>query len=852
MLSCLLLSFTHSIHFSSYHRYRATTLLIDNLPAIKKISEEVIETIFTPRAIAKQLVLATALQVGAVTVKQVFQLVTLIFSNFSSRSRLIRQLQKQQETAKTQDEWMDLAERIDNIQGNDVWRSNPDCALYERDRISARIDEFVHLMRRRDIFDLMFTLRGGIGRNTFGLLHEGLFTKALAGSKVLVETYHNVVCAALDFVCDVPVPVNEDPIPTEARLAFFNETRHSYGRTALLLSGGAALGFYHVGVVKTLMENGLMPRLLGGSSAGSILCAMVATRTDEECVNDLFQVRGTNAPGHSGKLQLKFFRPIHGDLQTHDKTGDIAKVYHNTAGAFHDAKRTLQLLIPIGLRQFTSLLYDIVTGNRRSQDLFMHDTEYFRECLRTNVGDFTFQEAFDRTGRILNIVVTPQNSTDPPRLLNYLTAPHVLVWSAAVASSSLPGVFEANKLMVRDADGTERFESAAGVHFKDGSMEADLPMQQLSEMFNVNHFIISQANPHAVMFASFDVNTSVWTNPIVGMLSGILLFLKDQVRAWFSNVVELVGGRRLAPIFDTRRGMAKQFFTQEYEGRDCDVSLVPWIGHRGFISALLHCIYNPSEDEFREWVEAAQRQTWKYIPAIKSHIAEEMTLDRCVQRLRKRLVKESMQKRRVRQDSTTKKMGERVPSFFTSPSLVNLGGLGIGDQVNIQDQEDIIREEPNLRSASPVLSGPHVNPGWGGKGLHGCHSAASLTRTASAGSGLFFDEDADEANDGDQEPGELSMMERPTRTRSPSISGKAEPLRDSDYFKTTSMANFYYRKSGSHDNLRSKSHDHLMGDRDDKDNLEESKHERKRSSSAVALGQMTNADLLNMKADDIE
>lgn len=91
--------------------------------------------------------------------------------------------------------------------------------------------------------------------------------------------YHNVVCAALDFVCDVPVPIGEPPIPTDARLAFFNETRHSYGRTALLLSGGAALGFYHVGVVKTLMQNRLMPRVLGGSSAGSIVCAMVGTRT---------------------------------------------------------------------------------------------------------------------------------------------------------------------------------------------------------------------------------------------------------------------------------------------------------------------------------------------------------------------------------------------------------------------------------------------------------------------------------------------------------------------------------------------------------------------------------------------
>lgn len=79
---------------------------------------------------------------------------------------------------------------------------------------------------------------------------------------------------------------------------------------------------------------------------------------------------------------------------------------------------------------------------------------------------------------------TAKNASDPPRLLNYLTAPHVMVWSAAVASASLPGVFEANRLMVKDADGTERYESAVGQQFSDGSMEQDLPMQQLSEMFS--------------------------------------------------------------------------------------------------------------------------------------------------------------------------------------------------------------------------------------------------------------------------------------------------------------------------------------------------------------------------------
>jgi TAG lipase / steryl ester hydrolase / phospholipase A2 / LPA acyltransferase len=282
------------------------------------------------------------------TVDQFIYFIHAIFSNFSSRSRLIRHLRKQQQQAHSQDEWMDLAERIDSVQGNDAWRSDPDCPLYERKRISSRIDEYVHLMRRHDIFELMFTLRGGIHRNKFGLLHEGLFSKAMAGSKVLVETYHNVVCAALDFVCDAPVIPGEAPIPTEARLAFFNETRHSYGRTALLLSGGAALGFYHVGVVKCLMKNGLMPRVIGGASAGSILCAMVGTRTDEECMNDLLEAKGTIAPGHTGKLILNFFRPLGSSDKAKGTDSGIVTVLQNSAGGFRDAKRTWQVLIPIG------------------------------------------------------------------------------------------------------------------------------------------------------------------------------------------------------------------------------------------------------------------------------------------------------------------------------------------------------------------------------------------------------------------------------------------------------------------------------------------------------------------------
>ena len=657
-----------------------------------------------------------------VTVTQVHKVVQGLVSNFSSQHRLVRQLQQRQDAANTQDEWMDLAERIDHVQGNDGWRTDPNCPLYERERITARIDEYVHLMRRRDIFELMFVLRGSIGRNKFGLLHEGLFSKAMAGSKVLVETYHNVVCAALDFVCDAAVAPGDDPIPTDARLAFFNETRHGYGRTALLLSGGAALGFYHIGVVRALMTNRLLPRVLGGASAGSIVCAMLGTRTDEECMRDLFNVKGTDAPGHSGQLATSFFRPLEEDddkynrrvkrkrpiyksdaeeAAAYERLGTFGRVYHNTAGAFRDAKRTLQGLVPIPLRRVSALLYNVLAGNKRAQDIFLNDTEHFRNCMRKNCGNFTFQEAFDRTGRILNIVVTPQNASDPPRLLNYLTAPHVLVWSAAVASSSLPGVFEANRLVVKEADGWERYESGGDdQHFADGSLEQDLPMQQLSEMFNINHFIISQANPHAIMFGSYNQKRSVWKHGINAFMGALMTFLKDQVRSWLANLVECVGARRIAPLFETNRLIPTQFFTQEYEGRPSDISICPWSSHRGLLSALMHIIYNPSEAEFREWTAAAERETWKHIPAIKSHIAEEMTLDRCVQRLRRRLIQESWEKTQGGVETTG-----RVPSFFTSPSLTNLGGMNILDQSAV---EGLRVDGPSTRNAKESITSPSV------------------------------------------------------------------------------------------------------------------------------------------------
>jgi TAG lipase / steryl ester hydrolase / phospholipase A2 / LPA acyltransferase len=67
-------------------------------------------------------------------------------------------------------------------------------------------------------------------------------------------------------------------------------------------------------------------------------------------------------------------------------------------------------------------------------------------------------------------------------------------------------------------------------HYSDGSVENDLPMQQLSELFNVNHFIVSQVNPHSALFSTLSVEATVWSHPLYGMMVGVLRFLKAQCK----------------------------------------------------------------------------------------------------------------------------------------------------------------------------------------------------------------------------------------------------------------------------------------------------------------------------------
>ena len=113
--------------------------------------------------------------------------------------------------------------------------------------------------------------------------------------------------------------------------------------------------------------------------------------------------------------------------------------------------------------------------------------------IRLHCGDLTFKEVHDKFKWNLNITVTAEGNNQYARLLNYLTTPNVLVWSAVSASCSIPMVFEPTELMVKTLTGEiiPYRPTNRETRFIDGSIGGDLPMQRMSELFNVNTFIVS-------------------------------------------------------------------------------------------------------------------------------------------------------------------------------------------------------------------------------------------------------------------------------------------------------------------------------------------------------------------------
>ncbi|GMP97610.1 hypothetical protein CsSME_00045790 [Camellia sinensis var. sinensis] len=434
--------------------------------------------------------------------------------------------------------------------------------FYDEELVRNKLQELRHRRQDGSLRDIIFCMRADLVRNLGNMCNPELHKGRLQVPK-LIKEYIDEVSTQLRMVCDS----DSEELLLEEKLAFMHETRHAFGRTALLLSGGASLGAFHVGVVKTLVEHKLLPRIIAGSSVGSVMCSVVATRSWPE-------------------LQ-SFFEDSWHSLQFFDQMGGIFTVFKRvmTRGAVHEI-RQLQMM------------------------------------LRHLTNNLTFQEAYDMTGRILGITVCSPRKHEPPRCLNYLTSPHVVIWSAVSASCAFPGLFEAQELMAKDRSGEivpyhppfhldpDEASGSSARRWRDGSLEIDLPMMQLKELFNVNHFIVSQANPHIAP----------------------LLRMKEFVRAYGGNFAAKLA--HLAEMEVKHRcnqtlelgfplgGIAK-LFAQDWEG---DVTVVM----PATLAQYSKILQNPSHLDLQKAANQGRRCTWEKLSAIKANCGIELALDECV------------------------------------------------------------------------------------------------------------------------------------------------------------------------------------------------------------------------------
>jgi TAG lipase/steryl ester hydrolase/phospholipase A2/LPA acyltransferase len=352
-------------------------------------------------------------------------------------AKKLKKLQKQMDKSHSYEEWSEAAISHDELSGEKRWRQVDHTSLYDYGQIRLRLDRLRSLRSRHDYQGLMFTLNEGIHGNMAGMGRSSIYRRAQFGTKHLIEQYIDEIDDSLRFLAEL----DSEEISSEEKIDFFYRANVCFGRSALMLSGGGVLGFYHLGVVKTLLEQGLLPRVISGSSAGSLVAGVVGTHTDEELKH--------------------FYEPSNVHFEAEREAGVFSRM-------FFDANPQ----IDVG------------------------DLENIIARLMPNL---TFQEAYDLTGRQISITVAPAEPHQRSRLLNAITSPNVYVRSAVIASCAVPGVFPSVMLMAKNAHG-ESQPYLPTRKWVDGSIADDLPAKRLSRLYSTNHYIVSMVNPIATPF----------------------------------------------------------------------------------------------------------------------------------------------------------------------------------------------------------------------------------------------------------------------------------------------------------------------------------------------------------------
>nr|WHW29655.1 putative DUF3336 and Pat_TGL3-4-5_SDP1 domain-containing protein [uncultured bacterium] len=468
-----------------------------------------------------------------------------------------KRLEADMAEASTYDEWKAAAIAHDKKSGVTQWQKSDESKHFDYTSIRRRLRRLRRLRAKNDHAAVLFALNEGLHGNIDGMGSSALYGKSKFSTKKLIVDYVDEVVDALEMLASSEA----DDIPMDERLDFFRRAQHCYGSSALMMSGAGSLLFFHIGVVKALWLEGVLPSVLSGSSGGAVVGSLVGVHDDE-------------------------------DLEDMLKPENLAQEMQRDEGLF---------------RRFEAFRPEVAK------------TEDVQEALNRLIPDVTFQEAFQLTGRHLNISIAAAEKHQTSRLLNSITTPNVYVREAVMASAAVPGFYPPVALAAKNDEGLKQ-PYLPSRRWVDGSLSDDLPAKRLSRIYGVNHFIVSQINPHIFPFVT---DTKRKKDPITTVkLAGGRI-----AREWINASASLFE-RPLAWNSTVNRvtNVALSIINQDYFG---DINILPDKRIFNPLKLLAH----KSIEEIIELIELGEKGTWPKIEMIRIQTKISRTLDGILRQL---------------------------------------------------------------------------------------------------------------------------------------------------------------------------------------------------------------------------
>lgn len=491
--------------------------------------------------------------------------------------------------AENYQQWLGAAKTYDKKHGLDQWKRVDQTEIYDFILVGARLDKLRKMRADRNNEGLLFALNEGIHGNLGGMGNEALYTKAKSGTKQLVEDYIVEISDALEYIASPAV----NDIAFEDKLEFFHRAQECFGRSALMLSGSGSLLYFHIGVVLALAEQDLLPKVISGSSGGAFIGSMLCSHPNDE-LERIFSL----------------------DHFVDDK---VLQQKEEQKKAQKETKRGL----------FSGWVQSKVSASD------------FDSGLERLVPDMTFEEAYEKTGRHLNISVASADNPKSSRLLSAKTSPNVFLRESVRASAAAPGLFPPSMLFARN-DAGERQAYLPTELWVDGSLSSDLPTKRLARLYGANHFIVSQTNPHVIPFVT---DAKRKRDP----MSLIKYASFDTARTWINTSAALwrkpmAANQRVSKVTHTLLSI----INQNYKG---DINIMPPKRY-----------FNPakqfgwmSKDDMADLIEAGRRATWPKIEMIRLQSKVSRTLESIIGGLHQEVVKQSRKGRTTKANKAKKR-----------------------------------------------------------------------------------------------------------------------------------------------------------------------------------------------------